>query len=134
MAKYFRGLTHHHSRWLRFYYFILKNKIRRKTARWLTLGIISLGLCLMQFYGSPHYLAYVFESKIKREDPIFILLSQKDTAHFYAYLHKVENSFLDHNSALVPYFTGQYIYSELIRNSPHATPISFYYLAKATVD
>jgi hypothetical protein len=88
----------------------------------------------MHFYGTPHYLAYVFENKIKSEDPIFVLLAEKDPIHFYQYLHKVRDSFLENDGEQVPYFTGKYIYSQLIRYSPHAPNVSFYYLAKATLD
>jgi hypothetical protein len=87
----------------------------------------------MHLYGTPHYLAYVFENKIKSEDPLFVLLAKKDPAHFNAYLHQVQNSFLENRGELVPYYTGKYVYNQLVKYSPHATNVSFYYLAQATL-
>lgn len=116
-----------------FFFQVSASRMKKRTAYWLTVSAMVISLLGMHFYGTPHYLAYVFENKIKSEDPIFVLLAQKDPVHFNEYLHKIRNSFLDNESDQVSYYTGKYIYNQLIKYSPHATNISFYYLAKATL-
>lgn len=117
-----------------FYFFIERKKIREKTARWLTVAAALITLVGMQFYGAQLYLGYVFESKIKSEDPIFALLAQKSPLDFKQYIAKIKNDFITEDGNKVPFYTGEYIYSQLKKYSPHATTQSFYDLAKATAD
>jgi hypothetical protein len=116
-----------------FYYLIEKKKIRKLTAYCLTFTATLLTLLGMQFYGAQHYLAYVFESKIKSEDPVFALLAEKSPIEFNQYIARIKTNFVEDNGNKVPYYTGEYIYSQLKKYSPHAATQSFYDLAKATI-
>jgi len=117
-----------------FHHPLLKKRITSRTTPLLLAGVVVLSFMAMYYYFTPRYLTYVFENKIKKEDPVFILLAQKDPLPFHQYLDKVRASFVNQQEQLVPYYTGQYIYGQLVKYSPQASAASFYNLAKTTLD
>jgi len=104
----------------------------KKPVFWLISTLIALILMVFVRLGTSYYLSWSYENQILSKYPVFKLLSDKSPLDFNNYIRQVRSSLLSNKGDRVPFFTGEYIYSQLKKYSPYASNQDFYNLAKTT--
>lgn len=100
-----------------------------------TVTAVTISIVLTRQYVEPHYKAWVFETNIKEEDPIFSILAYKSPVEFNSYILNVKKSILrDGSEHEVIYYTSNFLNTELLKFSQNASNLSLYDYAVTTVN
>lgn len=109
-----------------------KNEKEKKIANKFSLVLTIFFIVITKWYIIPNYYAFTFEKTIKKEYPIFELLSNKFPEEFNNYIKTVKPSISANNQEAVLTTTEQFLGSLFIKYAVHADNKSIFNYIKTT--
>ncbi|VEG90485.1 hypothetical protein [Legionella spiritensis] len=108
-------------------------KVRSKQSYWLSISVVILSLGLVNILGIPYYQAWVFESDVKKNTPLFALLAEKSPADFKQYVVRVKKDIIHNHSRNVISLTSEFVNSEVMKCAVFSSNEALYNQAESTV-